>query len=60
MDLPVNTEKLTEQEKQRAKELLDELSGIGPEELPDWNIRANTFLVFTACRYPKAIFEANR
>ena len=54
------SERLTELEKQRAKELLDELSGIGPEELLDWNIRANTFLVFTACRHPSIIFEAPR
>ena len=60
---------LTEREKQKAKELLDELtgprttdlplsSGLGPEGLADWNFRANTFLIFTACRHPFIIFEA--
>lgn len=44
--------KITEQEKQKAKELLDELNEIGPDGLEDWNIRAKTFLVFTAARNP--------
>lgn len=44
--------KKTEQEKRKAKELLDELNEIGPDGLEDWNIRAQTFLVFTAARNP--------
>ena len=51
------TEELNEWEKQKAKELLDELSEIGPEKLPDWNIRAQTVLVFIAMRNPDLIFE---
>ena len=58
--LPVETEKLTEQEKQRVKKLLNELNEIGPDELPDWNIRASTFLVFIVAKNPEAFFEANR
>ena len=54
MDLPLD--RLTEREKHRAKELLDELSELGPEELPEWNFRANTFLVFAMCRHPFIIF----
>jgi hypothetical protein len=30
------------------RELLDELPGLSPDELPDWNIRAEALLVFTA------------
>lgn len=51
---------MTEQEKIRAKKLLDELNEIGPEGLPNWNIRAHTFIVFMAARNPTAIFEINR
>ncbi|GAH47550.1 unnamed protein product [marine sediment metagenome] len=43
---------MTEREKHKAKELLDELNEIGPDDLPDWNIRAQTFLVFMAIRNP--------
>lgn len=52
---------LTEKEKQKAKELLDELNEIkGPKDLSDWNIRAQTLIVFIAMRNPDSIFEANR
>ena len=53
-------EKLNEWEKQKAEELLDELNELGPEGLADWNIRANTLLVFMAARNPQAIFEDAR
>ena len=43
---------LTEQEKQKAEELLDELNELGPDDLEGWNIRAETFLVFIACKNP--------
>jgi hypothetical protein len=37
--------------RQRAKALLDELNAqTGPENLPDWNIRAGTLLTFEFCR----------
>ena len=49
---------LTEIEKQQAKELLDELDEQkGPEGLADWNIRAQTLLVFIACRKAEAFFQ---
>lgn len=49
---------ITENEKQQIRQLLDEADGIkGPEELPDWNIRAQTLLVFIAVRNPNLIFE---
>lgn len=51
---------LTEQEKQKAKELLEELNETGPEGLPDWNIKAHTLLVFIAMRNPDLLFEANQ
>lgn len=47
MSVPVNLDT----EKQRAKELLDELGTMkGPENLTDWNIRAQTLLVFVAIK----------
>lgn len=49
---------LTEREKQKAKELLDELNELGPEGLVDWNIRAHTLLVFISMRKPQIFFEA--
>ncbi len=52
--------KLNEWEKQKAKELLDELLGLGPEDLPDWNIRAKTLMVFIAMRNTGIFFEANK
>lgn len=56
-----NTEELTELEKRKVKELLDELDRIkGPDELPDWNIRAQTLLIFIAMRNPDLVIEANR
>lgn len=51
---------LTEWEKQKAKKLLEELPELGPEELPDWNIRANTLILFICMRNPELITEANR
>lgn len=57
MDLTV----ITENEKQQIRQLLDEADKMkGPEELSDWNIRAQTLLVFIATRNPELIFEANR
>ena len=44
-------EDLTQSDKARAKSLLKELEEIkGPEGLLDWNIKAQTFLVFTAAK----------
>ena len=51
---------LNEWEKQKAKELLDELPGLGPQELADWNIEAHTLLVFIAMRNPDLVFKANK
>jgi len=51
---------LTEKEKHKAEELLDELKELGPDGLPDWNIRANTLLVFIAMRNPELVFRKNR
>ena len=53
-----NKLKLNDDEKCRARELLDELARIkGPEELPVWNIRAQAFLVFMAAKNPAIITE---
>jgi len=52
--------RLTEQEKQKAKDLLEELSETVPEGLPDWNIGAQTLLVFIAMRHAELFFEVNR
>jgi len=44
-------EDLTQIDKARAKSLLKELDEIkGPDGLLDWNIKAQTFLVFTAAK----------
>lgn len=49
---------LTEWEKRKAKELLDEHSRIkGPVELPDWNLRAQILLFFIAMRNPDILVE---
>lgn len=48
---------ITQSEKKEAQKLLDELNTKKPEELPDWNIRAHTLLVFIAMRNPELIFE---
>ena len=54
MDMPV----ITENEKQQIRQLLDEADRMKrPEELPDWNIRAQRLLVFIAARNPELIFE---
>ena len=50
-------ETLNKWEKQKAKELLDELTELGPEELPGWNIKAKTLLVFIAMRNPGLCLE---
>lgn len=52
---------LTETEKQKAAELLEELAEIkGPgTALENWNIRAQTLLVFIVMRNPELVFEAN-
>jgi hypothetical protein len=52
---------LTETEKQKAVELLDELAEIkGPGQALDyWNIKARTLLVFIVMRNPELIFEVN-
>jgi len=50
---------ITEQEKQEAEELLNELNELGSEGLVDWNIRAETLLLFIAMKNPDCIFEAN-
>ena len=48
MNLPIN-----EIEKEQINKLLDELSEIkGPQQLPEWNIKARTLLVFLACKNP--------
>jgi len=36
------------------------LKELGPDGLPDWNIRANTLLVFIAMRNPELVFRKNR
>jgi len=51
---------ITESEKKEVQKLLDELNTKKPEELPDWNIRAHTLLVFIAMRNPDLLFEANQ
>lgn len=52
---------LTELEKKKVQELLNEIDQIKkPQELPDWNIRAQTLLIFIAMRNPDLLFEANR
>lgn len=52
---------LTEFERKKVKELLNELDQMkGPEKLPDWNIRAQTLLVFITARKPDLILKANR
>jgi len=48
---------ITELERKKAQKLLDELETTKPEELSDWNIRAQTLLVFIAMRNPDLIFE---
>ena len=49
---------ITEPEKKEVQKLLEELNTKKPEELPDWNIRAHTLLVFIAMRNPSVIFES--
>lgn len=46
---------MTDAEKQQAQNLLNELESKGPEELPDWNIKAQSFLVFMAAKYPEIV-----
>lgn len=41
---------LPAQTKARIQELLEELEILGPAELPEWNIRAQTLLVFEVGR----------
>lgn len=61
MDMPVNEMNLTEIEKQKARELLDELNDIkGPGGLPNWNIKAQTLLVFIAARNAEAFLETDK
>jgi hypothetical protein len=49
---------LTEWEKLKVEELLDEHSRIkGPEQLRDFNIRAETLLFFIAMRNPDILIE---
>lgn len=36
------------QRKEKLQEFLDELPGLGPSELADWNIKVETFFVFEA------------
>jgi hypothetical protein len=52
---------LTKEEKQKAAELLDELTETkGPgRDLENWTIRAKTLLVFIVMRNPELIFDAN-
>ncbi len=52
--------KINKQEKQKVKELLDELTELGPQELSDWNIKARMLLVFIAMRNPDLVIEANK
>ena len=54
MDL---SERAAEMEKQKTKELLEELPKLGPGDLPNWSIKAHTLLVFIAMRNPQALFE---
>lgn len=52
---------LTELEKQKIKELLNKHSQLkGSNELPDWNIKAQTLLIFIAMRNPDLVSEADR
>ena len=49
---------LTEIEKWKVAELLDEHSRLkGPDELQDWNIKAQTLLVFIAMRNPDILVD---
>lgn len=49
---------MNQQETQRLQKLLDELGEIkGPGKLlRDWNLRAQTFLIFLLTKYPELIF----
>lgn len=53
---------LNEAEKQKSKELLDELTEIrGPGPALDfWKIKAQTLLVFIVWRRPELIFEQSQ
>lgn len=47
---------MTEAEKQQERDLLNEIDNIKrPDELADWCIRANAFLVFMAAKYPNIV-----
>lgn len=47
-------------EKEQIQNLLAELDGIkGPEELPNWNMKAQALLVFIACKYPLGVVGKN-